>query len=536
MDKLNPVARHYSYESIPTVYDEDALTALELAARTAGKVNECVKAFNNHLDECDELYQRFTKDVDGELADQDQDIKAATDYMKTHLEETAGALFDHAVEEGVFDTIPRDTYQNLTSGVFNVLEYGAVADGETDCSTAIQNAINAAKDHGATVYLPAGEYVITKSIAIHSHTKLIGAGKRGASENGYSGTHIIYQGDSSKPIIANNTAAACYGAEVRDIRVTGDALAGLQLYQASECYVHNFTVNGGCQYGVYAVDTTITHMDNLYLCGNNGGIMASGIHGVTISNLNAWDNGVGVTLTGNCYNVTLRDSWVEKSGIAINLSSIAGTSLIYGLAVQNVSFTAGSENARAQFIRAEQTQSGALCVQGLIVRGCVVKIHTPDDVEPIYFNTPTYNTIASIEDCVFFTNTSYTTAIDSANKYNRIMVSNVICQDYSGSDFPVINCDCAYLNVSPKQTYVEVMQGRPFKLNNLTGTIQNFNEGQFYYKDGRLRLTDGTQANMIPVQAEAVSGVSVNDITLPDLAQKVNDLLVALRASGVIKA
>lgn len=42
LSKLN----HYSLTSPASVYDEEALTALELAARTAKKVNDCVEAFN----------------------------------------------------------------------------------------------------------------------------------------------------------------------------------------------------------------------------------------------------------------------------------------------------------------------------------------------------------------------------------------------------------------------------------------------------------------------------------------------------------
>lgn len=43
IDKLND---HYSMQNLPSIYDEEALTALELAARTTGKVNEVVSAQN----------------------------------------------------------------------------------------------------------------------------------------------------------------------------------------------------------------------------------------------------------------------------------------------------------------------------------------------------------------------------------------------------------------------------------------------------------------------------------------------------------
>lgn len=58
MDKFN----HYSLENPASVYDEEALTALELAARTAAKVNGCVDAVN-------EFREKFLDKVDQTVAD-----------------------------------------------------------------------------------------------------------------------------------------------------------------------------------------------------------------------------------------------------------------------------------------------------------------------------------------------------------------------------------------------------------------------------------------------------------------------------------
>ena len=49
---------HYALTSSASIYDEEALTALELAGRTAHKVNECVEAVNDHKTETDETLAR----------------------------------------------------------------------------------------------------------------------------------------------------------------------------------------------------------------------------------------------------------------------------------------------------------------------------------------------------------------------------------------------------------------------------------------------------------------------------------------------
>ena len=64
-------------------------------------------------------------------------------------------------------------------GIFNVKDpaYGAVGDGVTDDTTAIQSAATAVKTAGGgTLYFPPGTYIVNKSILISSNTHCLGAG------------------------------------------------------------------------------------------------------------------------------------------------------------------------------------------------------------------------------------------------------------------------------------------------------------------------------------------------------------------------
>lgn len=63
IDKMN----HYAFTNPPTVYDEEALTALELAARMGGKVNECVETINNFGKEFDEIVDGYMDDLREEI-------------------------------------------------------------------------------------------------------------------------------------------------------------------------------------------------------------------------------------------------------------------------------------------------------------------------------------------------------------------------------------------------------------------------------------------------------------------------------------
>ena len=47
---INPLNHHYAMENPASIYDEEAMTALELAGRTTGKVNECVAQVNKNTE------------------------------------------------------------------------------------------------------------------------------------------------------------------------------------------------------------------------------------------------------------------------------------------------------------------------------------------------------------------------------------------------------------------------------------------------------------------------------------------------------
>ena len=67
--------------------------------------------------------------------------------------------------------------------MINVRDFGAVGNGLTDDTKAIQAAINAASKTGGggVVYIPAGHYLISKTLVIQDTTRLVlcGAGAGG---------------------------------------------------------------------------------------------------------------------------------------------------------------------------------------------------------------------------------------------------------------------------------------------------------------------------------------------------------------------
>ena len=138
---INPLS-HYSLENIPSIYDEEAMTALELCARTASKVNECVTEFN-----------RLEKDVQTELP-------AYVDkWLKDHPEVTTNVMDGSLTPEKFTKAL-----QLLTIKGYTVPQlFGAVGMGDDD-TKAFQSAL----DTGAKLYVPKGTYKITGELTAYN--------------------------------------------------------------------------------------------------------------------------------------------------------------------------------------------------------------------------------------------------------------------------------------------------------------------------------------------------------------------------------
>lgn len=126
IDKINP---HYSFENPASVYDEEALTALELAGRTASKTNEVVEDQNNlrketaeHLTAQDkeiaENIERQDKYIQDNITRQDATIKQKLDVTMPSL--VVNEVNSH-IRNGDFDNAIDEYAGELTDRLDNLL-------------------------------------------------------------------------------------------------------------------------------------------------------------------------------------------------------------------------------------------------------------------------------------------------------------------------------------------------------------------------------------------------------------------------------
>lgn len=145
---------HYSFESVPTVYDEEALTVLELCSRLGAKINELIKGHNDQDELIKALYStELTKQV--------------AEWLEAHPEVTT------TVQDGEL------TLAKFMTGALGFVTpqlFGARGDGLTDDTQAIVDAIACLGDKCSTLYFPAGTYLVSEDISIPGNVLVYGDG------------------------------------------------------------------------------------------------------------------------------------------------------------------------------------------------------------------------------------------------------------------------------------------------------------------------------------------------------------------------
>lgn len=155
--------------------------------------------------------------------------QVATVNSATRLTLTNNIGTGGIADNTVVSAVPIGFY-NAGVGVFNVRDYGAVGDGTTDDTVAIQAAIDNAPE-GGIVYLPAGRYKITDSLAAQTYAgnegqlkvlHIVGQGNAVVTDiyDTYNyGTTLYIESAGDTPILSLDHTR---GVRVRDLNLIGD--------------------------------------------------------------------------------------------------------------------------------------------------------------------------------------------------------------------------------------------------------------------------------------------------------------------------
>jgi hypothetical protein len=165
-------------------------------------------------------------------------------------------------------SLTKVSYSMVSGAPFNVLDFGAVGNGTTDDTAAIQAAINAAyANGGGQVYFPARTYKITSTLTLKSNIRYQGEGTASfypSSPATQKGATLLWAGNSASTIYmveCYNTWAVIwdsisflgdwtYGSssELRAINIATNEATKIDA-NSQRNYISNFSIQK-CKYGV----------------------------------------------------------------------------------------------------------------------------------------------------------------------------------------------------------------------------------------------------------------------------------------------
>lgn len=242
----------------------------------------------------------------------------------------------------------------LDSIAANVSAYGAVGDGVTDDTAAIQAAIDAANVAGGTVYLPNGTYIVSDSAAplagcveVKSNTRLVGESRGGviiklaADQPAF--TRVLVSDSSVYASVENLTVDGNKDNQAfAEEHMSGLFIGNTMFFTMRNC---SFVDCVGDGISVWA-NNTDTLIDSCYVttCGRSGASMTgSGQRRVTFNKCQFTENlGQQIDMEapdGPFYDVTINDCYLKSpvgvDQIAVALSGQEEDKQVVGIAFTN---------------------------------------------------------------------------------------------------------------------------------------------------------------------------------------------------------
>ena len=285
------------------------------------------------------------------------------------------------------------------AGYISIADYGAVGDGKTDDTAAIQAAFNYAEANGLGVYIPPGTYNYSNNLTA-TGIKVMGAGNTSilaatnqADENlalegngGSLSDMELTAPSGSRLQTAASAKIGIYGAtnfSVDNVTITGAGSAGMIVMGASNGQIYDNTVTGTNADGIQMVagsNNLTVYNNTVYKTGDDGISAVSyqsagpAVSNITIENNNISGNvgGRGITDLGsnniNILNNTVTGGTAGYAGIYIASEDQYETWGVSNVLVQGntLNATGGATSGHGAI---EVYDSTGLAISGLTING-----------------------------------------------------------------------------------------------------------------------------------------------------------------------
>ena len=199
--------------------------------------------------------------------------------------------------------------------LFNIKNYGAIGDGLTDDTDAIQKALNSRLPY---IYIPRGVFIISRNLNVLANTIIIGDGKQ-----------------SIIRLVANaGDVDMLYGDGVADVVVKNLQIDGnkdnqsnklahttcIQFHQTDDVVLENLYITGSLIDGVYIYNSkdimirNIRSYDNGYLKQDASGLNIDNCIGGNVTDIITQSNGYHGLMASSCQSINFNNIHTHNNG------------------------------------------------------------------------------------------------------------------------------------------------------------------------------------------------------------------------------
>jgi len=422
-------------------------------------------------------------------------------------------------------------FENGTLGYVTPEMYGAVGDGVTDDSDAVQ----AAFDSGFNVILTY-KYYCSKTITIPNAAELTINGIN------YNNSQLLF-GDNAQLIIGGNS-------NVNELRMNNLSVVGNRT-QSSVLkiqYVTNVTLNqvNIAEGGTYLVEldhADIVFIDGCTFAGSNvmgvwwpcAGIKMTSANPVYITNCNVWNVTNAFEIIGVTRTVNLTRNWIEFVNHVVHASGITMQNCNIEIRENNIVFSPHGSSPSFVDSRIVYLNNITPGFDILIdVIGNYINYYTAYPTQALVelINVPSYVLVNVLKNNMF---TRLQQMSAYALKVDAKRSTKLNYESTTNADRPY---GCATAGIT--DTIKSPTSNNIMNLNIVSDqkdVVANRSEGDIWWEDGWLYVQDGSEVRSVAIsQSETITNITDPDtVVVADVAKKLNALMNLLRRTRIVR-